>query len=277
MGLTASARAHLDRFAPAILAASEIEIDTDIANTGLSRLRDELLSLGRERDYSAFYAPFDWVNERADVVIVGVTPGRQQAAEALKVLRRALLAGSSPDEAAQLAKESASFKGGMRSLGARLMDHFGLHELFRLSSTLDLFGVAQCRAHYTSVLRYPVLKGLKDYSGDRRLMRRPFLCRMVDEYLAEELASLPNAWIVPFGPTALLAVEALATQGVVDEARVLGGILHPGGRQWNRYNVQLGLISEIAAEKVQGGPEVLRRSTLLRTRVREALAASPAA
>ena len=59
---------------------------------------------------------------------------------------------------------------------------------------------------------------------------------------------------------------------LVAEARVLGGILHPGGQQWNRYNVQLGLVDEAAAEKVPGGSEVLRRSALLRAKVRGALA-----
>lgn len=271
MSLTTSARARLERFAPAILAASEGEIDVAVLGNSPSQLRDEVLSLGHDGDYSAFYAPFDWVNDGADVVIVGVTPGRQQAADALKVLRRTLVAGASLDEAARLAKESASFKGGMRSLGARLMDHFGLHELFGLTSTAELFGAARARAHYTSALRYPVLKQLGNYAGDRRLLDRPFLRRMVNEHLAEELADMVDAWIVPFGPTALLAVESLAAQGVINQTRVLGGILHPGGQQWNRYKVQLGLVDDTAAAAVPGGPEVLRRSAMLRTKVRAAL------
>lgn len=275
MSLTASARARLEHFAPAILAVSEGEIDAAILGDSPSQLRDEALSLGRDGDYSAFYAPFDWVNDGADVVIVGVTPGRQQAADALKVLRRALLTGAPPDEAARLAKESASFKGGMRSLGARLMDHFGLHELFGLTSTADLFGAARARAHYTSALRYPVLKQLGNYAGDRRLLGRPFLRRMVDEHLAEELAGIADAWIVPFGPTALLAVESLAARGVINQTRVLGGILHPGGQQWNRYNVQLGLVDETAAAAVPGGSEVLRRGATLRAKVRAALDRRP--
>lgn len=270
MSLTTSARARLEHYAPAVLAVSEDEIDAAISSDGPSHFRDEVLSLGSEGDYSVFYAPFDWVNDGADIVIVGVTPGRQQASDALKVLRRALLEGKSPDEAAKLAKESASFKGNMRSLGARLMDHFGLHELFALTSTIELLGAARARAHYTSALRYPVLKRRGNYAGDSRLLARPLLRRMVEEHLAGELAGMPDAWVVPFGPTALLAVEALAKKGGIDEARVLGGILHPGGQQWNRHNVQLGLVDEAAAMKVPGGPEVLRRSALLRTKVREA-------
>lgn len=256
-----------------MLAVSEAELDSAVQSSQPSRLRDESLSLGQEGDYSTFYAPFDWINEDADVVIVGVTPGKQQAADALKVLRRELLAGKSPDEAARLAKESASSKGGMRTLGARLMDHFDLHRLFGLSSTLDSLGSARDRAHYTSALRYPVLKGLDNYSGDRRLLSRPLLRRMVEEYLAEEMAIFPNAWVVPFGPTAALALEALVERGRLNGTRLLGGILHPSGTQWNRYNVQLGLVDEAVAATVPGVAEVLRRSASLRGKVRAALGA----
>jgi len=272
MSLTASSRMRLERFAPAILAMRDDEMDAAIAKSGPSPFRDQVLSLGCEGNHSAFYAPVDWVNKDADIVIVGVTPGLQQAADALRVLRHALLAGRSADEASRLAKESASFKGGMRRLGARLMDHFGLHEVLGLTSTAELFGTGRERVHCTSALCYPVLKHFKNYSADRRMLERPFLRRMVDEYLAAELASFPEAWIVPFGPTALRAIESLANQNIVTEKRILGGILHPGGQQWNRYNVQLGLVDETAAAVVPGGPEVLRRSALLWAKVRDALA-----
>jgi hypothetical protein len=55
--------------------------------------------------------------------------------------------------------------------------------------------------------------------------------------------------------------------GAIVEARILGGILHPGGQQWNRYNVQLDLVSGDAAVAVPGGADVLRRSAALRAKV----------
>jgi hypothetical protein len=93
----------------------------------------------------------------------------------------------------------------MRTLGVRLMDHFGLHQLFDLTSTLDLFGGAAHRAHYTSVLRYPVLKKSGNYAGDSRIATRPFMRLIIEVTLADELAVLPKAWLVPFGPNALRA------------------------------------------------------------------------
>lgn len=267
MSLLQASRALLERMRPVIERATEDEIRLAVTSEGPSVLRDEALGLIREGDYNAFFAPFDWINNEADIVIVGVTPGKQQALEALLSFRTALTAGGSLDEAARRAKTAASFKGGMRALGARLMDHFAMHRLFGLASTLDLFGDAAHRAHYTSVLPYPVLKKSGNYSGDSRIAARPFMRRMIEGSLADELAILAKAWLVPFGPNALRALEHLAAAGRIDETRVLGGLLHPGGQQWNRYNIQLDLVSGDAALAVPGGAEVLRRSATLRSKI----------
>ncbi|MDH2346800.1 hypothetical protein [Bradyrhizobium sp. SSUT77] len=267
MSLSQASRALLERMRPVIAGATEGEIRRAITSDEPSALRDDALFLVCEGDYSAFFAPFDWINDEADIVIVGVTPGKQQALEALLSFRAALAAGGSLDDAARQAKSAASFKGGMRTLGARLMDHFALHRLFGLVSTLDLFGSAGHRAHYTSALRYPVLKKSGNYAGDSRIADRPFMRRMIEESLADELARLPKAWLVPFGPNALRALDHLAAAGRIDGARILGGLLHPGGQQWNRYNVQLDLVSGDAAHAVPGGAKVLRRSAALQVKV----------
>src|SRR5580704_9607689 len=140
MSLSQASRALLERMSPIIARATEDDIRRAVASDSPSALRDDALGLVQEGDYSAFFAPFDWINDKADIVIIGVTPGKQQALEALLSFRAALGGGASLDEAAQRAKSAASFKGGMRTLGARLMDHFGFHRLFGLTSTLDLFG-----------------------------------------------------------------------------------------------------------------------------------------
>lgn len=267
MSLSNTSLALIERMRPAIESASEQEIHRYIDIKEHSPWRDDDLGVAHAGDFRAFFAPFDWVNDAADIVIVGVTPGKQQAREALLTFRSALKSGHNVSEAARLAKGAAFFKGGMRTLGARLMDHFDLHKVFGMESTLELFGKASARAHYTSTLRYPVLKNFRNYSGDSRITKRDFMRQMIETHLAEELTALPKAWIVPFGSTALLALEFLAERGRIDADRILGGILHPGGQQWNRYNVQLDLVDRHAAMTVPGGPELLRRGAALRAKV----------
>ena len=111
------------------------------------------------------------------------------------------------------------------------MDHFGLHELFGLQTTLDLFGSDKHRAHYTSAVRYPIFENGKNYSGDGQILTDTLLKRFVDTLLADELARFRNAWIVPFRANALAAVEAVSDRAGLDPDRILGGILHPSGQQ----------------------------------------------
>ena len=187
-----------------------------------NKLRDEVLRTGFSGKYSTFYSPFDWVNEQADVIIVGITPGNRQALEALQTFRKMILAGSSVDDAAEAAKQCASFKGGMRTLGARLMDHFQLNKLFGLQSTIELFTTSHIRTHYTSVLKYPTLKNFKNYSGHARILTEPFLRNQIFASLPAELNQLPNAWIVPFGSTALSVLQEIVSAGQLDASRILG-------------------------------------------------------
>ena len=58
-------------------------------------LPDQLL-IEREGPLSIYYAPFDYVNEHAKIVLVGITPGRQQMINALIEANRLLSAGEEP-------------------------------------------------------------------------------------------------------------------------------------------------------------------------------------
>jgi hypothetical protein len=95
MSLSQASRALLERMRPVIARATDDEIRRAVTSDGPSGLRDEALGLVQEGAYSAFFAPFDWINDGADIVIVGVTPGKQQALEALLSFRASLVAGSS--------------------------------------------------------------------------------------------------------------------------------------------------------------------------------------
>jgi hypothetical protein len=89
MSLPQASHALFERMRPIIARATKAEIRQAVTSDGPSALRDDALGLVREGDYSAFFAPFDWINDKADIVIIGVTPGKQQALEALLSFRAA--------------------------------------------------------------------------------------------------------------------------------------------------------------------------------------------
>lgn len=266
--LQSSAARTIEQLSAKLRAVSEAELSRSIETGEI--LNDPEFMIEKEKTLAAFYAPFDWVNEDADIVLIGITPGKQQAKAALLSLRRALIGRASVEAAAFEAKAEASFKGEMRQIAARLMDHFGFQRLFGIPKAIDLFGAAASRVHYTSVFRYPVLENKggnwSNFSGNR-WSRSSMLLRLVDDVLWPELQSLKNAWLVPFGPTPSAVLRSLVTEGKISDERVLTGLNHPSGTQWNRHNCQLELVSHDQCGKNVGCASIRARSSELRQKV----------
>jgi len=180
----------------------------------------------------AYYAPFDYLNRLARVALVGVTPGPTQMRESYAVVRDALRAGQSDQQALQAVKARASFKGMRRDLG-RWLDELGLATLLGLRSCSELFqDPHRGLLHTTSAVRYPVFtrRGdgtLGNYPGSNPdIVAHPWLRNMIETTLADELSALPSAIVIPLG-RASRALAHLQDQGVVDSARCLIGLPHP--------------------------------------------------
>ena len=56
------------------------------------------LLLWRDGRLSAFHAPWDWVNKAARVMLVGITPGDDQATASLREAQRCIRAGLTNEE-----------------------------------------------------------------------------------------------------------------------------------------------------------------------------------
>jgi hypothetical protein len=71
--------------------------------------------IDKEGMLSSHYIPFDLVNSKAKVVLVGITPGLTQWRNAVAEAKRQLGNGASLDEACLAAKRTGTFSGAMRS------------------------------------------------------------------------------------------------------------------------------------------------------------------
>ena len=223
----------LSRFSAVIKKASTSEIAADPTLAG-SLLLDEAGPL------TIAYAPFDYINAKARVVLVGITPGRQQAVNAIVEARRGLVAGHDLAAVAKAAKETASFSGSMRSSLIEMLDHIGLSKWLEIKSCRELFGARTDLIHYTSALRYPVYLNGSNYSGNPSMVSTPLLRRQIMAYLSEEARVLPNAVWVPLGPAPASALAMLASDGVLNADRILDGLPHPSGANGERIAYFLG-------------------------------------
>ncbi|TGS19046.1 hypothetical protein EN852_001600 [Mesorhizobium sp. M2E.F.Ca.ET.209.01.1.1] len=198
------------------------------------------LLLERSGDLVISYAPFEHIEREARVVIVGITPGAQQAGNALIELRRRLMAGDTEESALAAAKVFASFSGSMRTNLVAMLDHIGLAEWLGITSTAALWSTQKRLVHFTSALRYPVFVGSTNYNGQPPMTSHPSLRRMIDEFLREEAAALPKAVWIPLGPKAGDGVNHLVKSGAIARSNVLDGLPHPSGANAERIAYFLG-------------------------------------
>ena len=187
---------------------------------------------------SVYYAPFDYVNPAAKLIVVGVTPGRTQMIAALLETQRQLERGASPDEACFAAKQTASFAG-MRDNLVAMLDYFGIHNSLGINSCNLLFAENYQLLHSTSVLRYPVFLDTSNYNGTPKVRKNSFLKRYVEDYFAKEAKLLREATFVPLGAAASEVLEWLGADGVIEADRILSGFPHPSGANNERISYLL--------------------------------------
>ena len=201
---------------------------------------DMSLRLEQSGDLVIDYAPFDHIELGAELVIVGLTPGRAQAANAIEAMAQALERGATPEAAIACAKRAASFSGPMRANLVALLDAIGLPQIYGHASAAEFFGDAGARVHFTSVLRYPVFVAGSNYSGSPDPLRHPLLSAIIDRHLGAEVDALPQATWVPLGRHAEAVLLHFARRGRIERTKILAGLPHPSGANAERISYFLG-------------------------------------
>ncbi|MEN9937727.1 MAG: hypothetical protein RLZZ387_4306 [Chloroflexota bacterium] len=233
-----------DRYAHLIAA---LPAHTPVARSDV--LTDDFL-LARDGALELFYAPFDYINRRARVALVGIAPGWYQVELAHRTARDALRAGAPHEEASCLARTTGSLSGPIRSNTVAMLDGVGLHRALGVASSWELFGPRLDLLHITAAVRYPVFVRGANWTGyGPDPLRHPLLRRFVTESLADELAHMPEALVIPLGKSVSEAVQHLVSMGSLDAARCLLGMPHPSGANAHRP-AQFAAIREQAAARV---------------------------
>lgn len=191
--------------------------------------------LHRLNNLEIYYAPFDWVNTAAKVVVVGITPGWTQMEIAFREARRKLLESSDAVEICRTVKQQASFAGSMRKNLISMLDKLGLPAQLGIKSTEDLFGCARSLLHSTSAIRYPVFINRNNYTGSSpRILDSSLLRKFIESMLTDELRLVPRALVIPLGRCVSEVLEFLVSQKQVDGSRCLFGFPHPSGANGHR-------------------------------------------
>jgi hypothetical protein len=196
--------------------------------------------LEREGALASCYIPFESVNPRARVVIVGITPGFTQWKNAMAEAQRQLACGAAPDTLLRAARLTGAFSGAIRPNLVALLNAVGVQRWLGLASCASLFAEHAELVQITSILRHPIFVRGKNYSGSPKMLRTPFLRAHLLRYFAREAAALRGALYIPMGTSVSEGLDWLAGEGVLARERILHGLPHPSGANAERVAYFLG-------------------------------------
>jgi hypothetical protein len=184
--------------------------------------------INKEGNIKIYYAPFDYVNSKAKIMIVGITPGLQQMLQSFQVINE----GKSLKEV----KDLSSFKGSMRTSLIKYLDELEVNKKLKIKSCESLFNKNSKHLHTTSLVKYPVFDKGKNYSG-ANILKKKTLLNFIEKNFLKELKILKKAIIIPLGNTVSSTIEYLNNKYNLNLACFLKGFPHPSGAN-ARKNIQ---------------------------------------
>jgi len=191
-------------------------------------VKNKKFLLEKEKNIEIYYAPFDYINTKAKIVIVGITPGLQQMLQSYEVINQ----GKSLKEV----KDLSSFKGSMRTGLIKYLDELKINDILKIKSCESLFNKNSRYLHTTSLVKYPVFDKGKNYSG-ANILKKKILLDFIEKNFLEELKTLNKSIIIPLGNTVSSTIEYLNNKYNLKLACFLKGFPHPSGAN-ARKNIQ---------------------------------------
>ena len=184
--------------------------------------------IDKEANIKIYYAPFDHVNSKAKIMIVGITPGLQQMLQSFQVIN--------DGKSLKKVKDLSSFKGSMRTTLIKYLDELNVNKKLKIKSCESLFNKDSKYLHTTSLVKYPVFDKEKNYSG-ANILKKKILLDFIEKNFLKELKTLKNVIIIPLGNTVSSTIEYLNNKYNLKLTCFLKGFPHPSGAN-ARKNIQ---------------------------------------
>ena len=176
--------------------------------------------INSDANIKIYYAPFDYINSKAKIMIVGITPGFQQMLQSFEVIND----GKSLKEV----KDLSSFKGSMRTTLINYLDELKVNDILKIKSCESLFNKDSKYLHTTSLVKYPVFDKGKNYTG-ANILKKKILLDFIEENFLKELKTLNKCIVVPLGNTVSTTIEYLNSKYNLKLSCFLEGFPHPSG------------------------------------------------
>ncbi|WP_018923555.1 uracil-DNA glycosylase family protein [Salsuginibacillus kocurii] len=195
----------------------------------------ERFLFGKDNKLEIYWAPFEYINPDANVIILGITPGWTQMQLAFNYVRKNIGA-EERKTMLRNAKKQASFGGkGIRNNLIEMLDGIELNKRLHIQSCAELYADKNHLLHSASALRYPVFINQKNYTGSNPpMLKHPLLSEMIYELLVPELHEVKHAVIIPAGKAVSNMLSDLVEEGKIHNKPILFDFPHPSGANGHR-------------------------------------------
>ena len=159
-------------------------------------LKNEILIedflIDKENNIEIYYAPHnEYLNPKAKIFIVGITPWFQQMSTAISTARKWLEVSDDIEEIQYKCKSEARFSGSLRKNIISMLDEIELNRVLSLNSCEELFGDSDVLLHTISLIPYPVFVKKENYTGHTpKLIKSDFLMKYIYDNFINEFKKL---------------------------------------------------------------------------------------
>lgn len=205
-------------------------------------LTDDFL-IDKENNIEIYYAPHnEYINPKAKILIVGITPGFIQMNTAIATARKELENNNNIKDIQYKCKVAGRFSGSLRKNIISMLDEIKLNEALSLKSCSELFDKKDYLMHTVSLIPYPVFVKKQNYTGHTpKLLKSDFLMKYVYKNFINEIHELDDfedILLIPLGKAVEEVLCKLKDEKFIKENQILVGFPHPSGANVNRL-VQL--------------------------------------
>ena len=145
----------------------------------------------------------EYINPKAKIFIIGITPGFQQMSTSIATARKELSISDDIENIQYKCKLSGRFSGIIRKNIIEMLDEIKLNEALNIDSCNELFYSKDYLLHTVSLIPYAVFINKQNYSGHSpKLIKSDFLMKYVYENFIDELKSINNynnVLLIPLG------------------------------------------------------------------------------
>ncbi|MGG7078459.1 hypothetical protein [Clostridium sardiniense] len=195
--------------------------------------------IDKKDNIEIYYAPHnEYINSKAKVFIIGITPGFQQMSTAIATARKELEVSDDIELIQYKCKVAGRFSGSLRKNIISMLDEIEVNKALNIDSCSELFAEKDYLLHTVSLIPYSVFVRKQNYSGHTpKLIKSDFLMKYVRENFINELRSLDNfedILLIPLGRAVEEVLFKLQEEGIINENQILKGFPHPSGANVNR-------------------------------------------